>query len=178
MQITKKFILLLLVMTTAFSCDEVGELTDFDITDGFAETFTIAISGDSDDMPQSFTETVSIDLASNQDILDNIDLIENVDLNSATYEISNFVGMEGTTVTEASINFSGIFISVENIDLQQSDIDNTVYTIADSSVLNSIADILQNNTSVIATMTGTVDSAPVTFDVIVTLNVTVTVDAF
>jgi hypothetical protein len=165
-------------MLTAVACDEIDELTEFDITDDITETFTISVSEDSEDMPQSFTESITIDLASNQDIQDNISLIEDVMLNSLTYEISNFDGMEGTTVTEASINFSGIMVSVADIDLQQSDLDNTVYTLADSSLLNDIAAILQNNTSITATMTGTVDSSPVTFDVIVTLDVTVTVDAF
>jgi hypothetical protein len=165
-------------MLTAVACDEIDELTEFDITDDITETFTISVSEDSEDMPQSFTESITIDLASNQDIQDNISLIEDVMLNSLTYEISNFDGMEGTTVTEASINFSGIMVSVADIDLQQSDLDNTVYTLTDSSLLNDIAAILQNNTSITATMTGTVDSSPVTFDVIVTLDVTVTVDAF
>jgi len=178
MKVTRKIILLCAVMLTAVACDEIDELTEFDITDDITETFTISVSEDSEDMPQSFTESITIDLASNQDIQDNISLIEDVMLNSLTYEISNFDGMEGTTVTEASINFSGIMVSVADIDLQQSDLDNTVYTLTDSSLLNDIAAILQNNTSITATMTGTVDSSPVTFDVIVTLDVTVTVDAF
>ena len=173
MKIFAKISVLLLMMISVCSCDDLDELTEFDITEDFSATFNVNIpEGES----LTFTQTSSINIASNQEIQDNLDLLQNVTLNSLTYEINNFVGVEGATVTEASINFSGTTIAVADINLQESDTNNTVYPIGDSAQLNAIANDLENNTEITATVTGTVNAAPVQFDVIVTLDVTVTID--
>ena len=93
-----------------------------------------------------------------------------------TYEISNFTGAEGAIVTEASLNIGSSSIAVADINLQQSDTDNTVYTVADSSTFNTIGNALQNNTTITASVTGTVNDTPVVFNVKVTMAITVTID--
>jgi hypothetical protein len=127
-------------------------------------------------MPASFSQTATLDLASNQEIQDNLSLIQNVSLNSLTYEISNYTDAPGTTITEASLNFGTTSISVETINLQESDDANTVYTVEDVNLLNSIASTLESNTAITASVTGMVNATPVTFDVIINLDVTVTID--
>jgi hypothetical protein len=175
MKITKKLSLLFLVMITALSCDELDELTEFDITDDFSTTVTIS----TDDTEGSFNQSATIDLASNQDIQDNLELIQSVSVNSLNYEINNFVpgeGAEDAIITSASLTLGSTVISVSNINLKASDDNNIVYEVENSSLLNAIANALASNTAITASVSGTVDSVPVTFDVIITIDVKVTID--
>ncbi len=176
MKITKKISFLLLVMITAFSCDDLDELTEFDITEGFSTSFNIDLPDLGEGLPASISETATIDISSVQEIQNNLDLIQNIAINSLTYEIRDFTGVEGATVTEASLSFNGTSISVSDINLQESDDTDTVYVIEDSTLLNSIANDLKNNPVITATVTGTINATPVKFDVIVNLDITVTVD--
>ena len=175
MKITKQLSLLFLVMITAFSCDELDELTEFDITDDFSTTVTITAL-ENEGMFNQFT---TIDLGSNPEISDNLSLIQNISLNSLSYEISNFSpgeGAEDAVITEASLTLGSTTISVENINLKTSDDNNIVYDIEDVSLLNAIANSLESDTAITASVNGTVDSTPVTFDVIINIDVTVTID--
>ncbi|RED47090.1 hypothetical protein DFQ10_101871 [Winogradskyella eximia] len=176
MKIKTKLSVLLLVMITAFSCEDLDELTEFDITEDFTTTYNISVPEDSEGMPQSFSESATIDIAENEEIQDNLDLLQDVTLNSLSYEIANFSGAQDATLTEATLNFGSVSISISNINLQQSDIDNTIYEIADTSLLNAIADALENNIAINASVTGTVSATPVVFDIIINLDVTATVD--
>ncbi len=178
MKITKKISFLLLVMITAFSCDELDELTEFDINEGFSTSFNIDLPDLGEGMPASISETATIDISSVQEIQDNLNLIQSISVNSLTYEIRDFTedSAEGAIVTEASLSFNGSSISVSDINLQESDDNNTVYEIEDLTLLNSIASALQNNPVITGTITGSVNATPVTFDVILNLDITVTVD--
>ena len=176
MKIKTNLSVLLLVMITAFSCEDLDELTEFDITEDFTTTYNISVPEDSEGMPQSFSESATIDIAENEEIQDNLDLLQDVTLNSLSYEIANFSGAQDATLTEATLNFGSVSISISNINLQQSDIDNTIYEIADTSLLNAIADALENNIAINASVTGTVSATPVVFDIIINLDVTATVD--
>lgn len=179
MKITKKISLLLVVILTTFSCDEIDELTEFDINEGFSTSFNIDLPNLGEGMPASIDETATIDISSVEEIQNNLDLIQNVTINSLTYEIRDFVGAEGAegeTITEASLSFNGTSISVSDINLQESDDTNTVYEIEDTTLFNSIANGLKNNPVIIASVTGSVNATPVKFDVIVNLDVTLKID--
>ena len=176
MKITKQLSLLFLVMITAFSCDELDEFTELDITDNFSAAVTISANDESE---ASFMQSFTIDLASNQDIQDNIDLLQDISINTLTYEISNFIpgeGAEDANITEASLTLGSTTISVENINLKASDDGDIKYDIEDTSLLNAITNALENDTAVTLLLTGTVDSTPVTFDVVINLDATVTID--
>lgn len=176
MKIAKKLNLFLLIIITAFSCDELDELTEFDITDDFSTSVNISVPDLGDGMAGTFSQTASLDISSNQEIQDNLNLIQNVSLNALTYEISNFNGAEGATITEASLSFNGTSVSVSDINLKQSDDANTVYEIADSALLNAVANALKNSPEIVVTLTGTVNATPVAFDVIIRLDATLTID--
>lgn len=176
MKITKQISLLLALLLTAVSCDQVDEFTQIDITDDFTATINIAITEDSEGMPVSFTETATINITSNQDIQDNVDTIQNIAVNALTYEISNFDGAAGATVTEASLSFGNTAIAISNINLQEADTNNTAFPITGANLLNTIADQLENNSTILVTLSGTINETPVVFDVIVTLDVTVTAE--
>ena len=176
MKITIRLSLLLLIMLTAFSCNELDELTEFDIREDFSTSFNIDVADNEGGMADTFMDSSTIDLASNQDIQDNLDVLQDVTLNTLTYEISDFTGAEGAVITEASLILGNVTIAVANINLQESDDNNTIYELGDSSQLNAIANALQSNTAITTTISGTVNATPVTFNVKVNLDVTVTID--
>ncbi|OZV69214.1 hypothetical protein [Winogradskyella aurantia] len=176
MKISSKLGVLVFIIVSLWACEDIDELSEFDITEDFNTTYTINLPEDSNGMPQSFTQVETINIASNQQIQDNLDVIQDVTLNSLTYEISEFSGVESAVVSEASLSFADITIAIADIHLQASDDTNTVYTISNSEQLNAIANALENNNEITGTVTGMVSATPVTFDIIVNLDVTVTID--
>jgi len=168
----KKLPILLLLVMGMTSCDELDELTEFDINEGFSETLTVDLPAES---PLTWSESVTIDISENQEISDNLDLIQDVVINSLTYQITNLSG-QGSTVTEASFTFNGTSISVEDLDLVAADASGTVFEVEDTSLLSAIASALKDNPAISLGLSGTIDAVPVSFDVIIDLETTVTVD--
>ena len=170
-----KISLLLLVLITSFSCSELDKLTEFNVTEDFSTSVGVSIA-DNAGLEASVNESSTIDIAENEDIKDNLDLIESVTINALTYEISNFSGTDGATITEASISFGDISISVADINLGEADTNNTVFTISDSDKIGNIANVLKSNNQLTVTVTGTISSTPASFDVVVNLDATVKID--
>lgn len=162
--------------TLVFSCDELDKLTEFNVDDNFSTSVNVDITEDSEGMPQSWSESAIIDIGTNSDISDNLNLIQNVSIKSLTYVINNYTGQDDATITEAMLSFNGNSISIENINLSSSDTNNTVYTITDAALLNSIGSILEKSSKLTVTVSGTVSSTPVKFDVIFTIDTEVTID--
>ena len=113
---------------------------------------------------QTWTETSTINLETNEEIQTNLDLIQGV---------INFTGAEGATATEVSLSFGDTVIAVADINLEDSI---TVYSVGSSSELNTIANDLKNTSEITATSIGTVSSTQVRFDLVITLDVTTTID--
>ncbi|GAB5565809.1 MAG: hypothetical protein Wins2KO_28720 [Winogradskyella sp.] len=174
MKFIKKTSILLLIFSISFSCDELDELTEFDVTTDYETTVSVSVPAGED---LTFSDQTTIDLTADEVIQDNLDAIEDIQLNTLTYEISNYVGVEGALITEASVSAAGITVPVSNIDLQAADASDQQFVIADSTLLNTIANTLQNTNTVTVTLNGTVSDAPVDFDVIIVLDITATVDA-
>jgi len=175
MKITSKIGALFLIIMMITSCDEADELTKLDFKSDFSTTVNVDITDDSDGEPQNWDETSSaINLASIEEI--QADLIDDVRINALKFEIDNFVGEDNIVVSEASISFGATEISVSNINLQEYDANNTVSSIGTAAELNAIASALKITPEIIARVKGTISSTPVKFDVIITLDVTTTVD--
>lgn len=171
-----KISILLLALVTVLSCDELDKLTEFDVTEDFRTSVSIVLEDNNGGMASSLNESSTIDIASNQDIKDNLDLIESITINALTYEISNFTGASGTTITQASINFADQSIAVDDINLSEADSNNTLFTISDSDKIGNIATYLKTNNVLTVTVSGTVSNTPASFDVIVDLDATVKID--
>ena len=169
----KKIGALFVAMTVLFSCDKFDDLTEFNITQEFNTTVNVNVIEDSEGATQSWSQSSTINLASNDQVQQNIDLVQDVRINSLTFKIVDFTGIEGAIATEASLSFGDTVIEVADIELE----DNTsVYTIGSSSELNAIANDLKNATEITTTASGTVTSSPVKFDVFISLDITTTMD--
>ena len=74
MKLSFKFLPLFLILLVGFSsCDELDELTEFDINEDFSTTISVDLSGDS---PVTWSENATIDISDSQEIADNLDLIQ------------------------------------------------------------------------------------------------------
>ena len=177
MKIFKKISMLLLATITFVSCDEaeriLDELTEFNITQDLTREFNVSIS---EEGPETLNDEVTFDLASINQIQDDLDLISHVVINSLTFEIDNFTGDSEATLSAASMTFGETSISLDNINLEESDIEDTEYPIGDPTQLNAIADELQEATQITVALSGTVDNTPVSFDVKLVLNSTISGD--
>lgn len=176
MNLKTKICAFLFMTTLVFSCDELDKLTEFNVDDNFSTSVNVDITEDSEGLPQSWSESAIIDIGTNSDISDNLNLIQNVSIKSLTYVINNYIGKDDATITEAMLSFNGNSISIENINLSSSDTNNTVYTITDAALLNSIGSILAKSSKLTVIVSGTVSSTPVKFDVIFTIDTEVTID--
>lgn len=165
---------LLLLFFVIFSCDDSDDLTDIDFTQTITTTLDVDITEDSNGQPLSFSSTETIDFTTVQEIQDNIDEIQDATIDALSFEVDNFNGAAGTTVTNASISFNGTTIQVSNINLEDADNNDTIFNIDDPAALTAIEDALQNDTQATVVLLGTIDSAPASFEVIVYLDVTIT----
>jgi hypothetical protein len=174
-----KILLLLITISLSYSCDEaeelINEISEIEFTEDVTRSFTVDLPDESDD-PVEWAETTTIDIASNPEIEDNLDLISGVEINSLTFEIDNYSGVDNAIVTEAYFMFNGNSISISDINLEMSDANGTIYTISDISILEEIATALENNPEITVTFGGTVSATPVMFDILITLNVTATAE--
>ncbi len=170
-----KIVPLFIMFAFAFSCDEADELTEIDVKQTISSTINVDVP-DAQGAAISFNSSRVIDLSTIEEIQGNSDLIESVSIDVITYEIQNYTGAQDATITNASMTFGSTTVQVSDINLQQADTNNTVYRIENTSQLNAISNVLQSNAEVNVEFDGTLDSTPVTFDVLLKVDVTVVVD--
>jgi len=172
----KYFSFILLIIGTFHSCDEVEELATFDITQDFNTTINVNLPEDSQGQPQSWSQSSSIDIASNEVVQENLDRIEDVTVNSLSFQISNFSGPADATVTDATLSFDNTVINLDPILLEEADANNTVFVVGDATTYDAIAQYLEDNQVISPVINATVSSTPVVFDVIINLDVTFTAE--
>ncbi|MFI1745541.1 hypothetical protein [Thalassobellus sediminis] len=171
-----KINLVLLLIATVFNCSELDKLTEFDITEDFDTTIEISIPDNDGGKAVALSESSSIDISSNEEINKNLDLIQDITINSLTYEVSNFTGAENATITNAILSIGDISIEVSDINLKQSDDNNTVYNIESPNELKNIATYLRNNSAATITLSGELSATPVTFKIKINIDSTFTID--
>jgi len=130
-----------LTLLTLVSCNELDELTEFDVSQNLNATLRVDITEDSGGEPQSWSDSTTIDISDNAEIQANLDLIESVMINSLTFKILNFEGEENAMVTDASISFGDTTIDVEDINLNDN---TTTYNLGTTAQLNTIANTLKD----------------------------------
>jgi hypothetical protein len=178
MRLINTFSILSLIAVFTFSCDEADEITVVDFTETISTTLTVDAPEDSAGSPVTFVETETIDFSTVQQIQDNIDDIQDATIDALSFEVNNYVGDPNIIASNATLNFDSTTIQIQDIDLQQADNNNTIFNIVDPAVLSALENALQSsNTVTTVTLTGTLSSSPVLFDVIIYLDVTVTADA-
>jgi hypothetical protein len=171
-----KGIILILFITSLTACEEVDELTEFEVTDTISETQNVDVPIDPG-MPVQFSVEESFDLTTVQEIEDNRDLIQSVTINSIEYSFSNFSGNPDAVITEASLSSGGVNILLEDINLKSSADQNVIFDITDQDKLLQLSNQLNSNiTEISVTFEGALDGTPVSFDVKFSINLTAVID--
>ncbi|GAA4886494.1 hypothetical protein GCM10023311_07040 [Flaviramulus aquimarinus] len=176
MTIKKITVLLILTLVAFFSCDEIDKLTEIDVTDSFDETINVSVPEATNGGPQAWSESITLDIASNQQIQDNLELIQDIEINALNFEISNFSGAEDAVLTDASISIDNFTFDISDINLKESDDNDVIISISDPTQLNALANYLKIKPSITVTISGQLSATPVDFDIIATLDVTITID--
>jgi hypothetical protein len=169
-------VVILFVFTVLFSCDELDELTEIEVTDNFTRTISIDEASDSNGTSATFSKTEVISIASNQKIRDNFDKIESVKVNSLTYEFNNYVGEGAGTITNSSIIIGDLIIPIPDSNIKQADANNTVFSIDNLEDLMAFGSALKSSKIVVVLLGGTIDETPVKFDLIINTDVTAVID--
>ena len=175
MKVHVKITALLLLLFAAISCDEIDELTEIDIEDNISTTVGVDVP-DNQGAASSFTRTSTLNLASSQEISDNLDLVQNVVVNSISYEITDYTGAPNATISNASIAFGSTIIAISELNLEQADANNTIYSISNATDLAAISNALEANSILTVVVSAGIDNTPATFNVDVIMDVTVTID--
>lgn len=169
-----KVLAVLLLFVGYTSCDELDKLTEFDIDSTLRGAIPVEVDGGENVVLNS---NVTINIADGgQDIVDNLNKIEKVKINSMTYKVINFMGDNAGVMTVEL--FADSVKLDEHTNVTVFNEVGVEYAIDDTSTLNSIAGKLKNGFDVVFAVTGTSTSeGGMFFDIEITLDIDVTVDA-
>lgn len=169
-----KFFAVFLLVFGYSSCDELDKLTEFDIDSTLTGTIPVDVAGGE---MVILNNSVTINIADGgQDIVDNLNKVESVKINSMTYTVMNLFGDNAGTIT-ADLMANAIVLDTHTNAVVFDQI-GVVHTIDDTTTLNNIANQLKNGSDVVLAITGTSTSeGGMIFDIQVTVDIEVTVDA-
>ena len=171
-----KFLVVVLLMVSYTSCDELDELTEVDFNTTLNESFFVTVP---DGSLQGQIYDVNI---LNSDTEDYLDVLQDVDITSFTYRLVGFnIDNEGTIV--------GSFLYIESVgsdgqilvahDMVVSEVVNagTVFEVTDVTYLNAIANQLKSGQDVQFGLGGTATCDPeMTFTIEMTIGLAITAD--
>lgn len=173
MKFTKIATLTILLFTVFFSCDQIDELTDFEVSFTLNEQVSIAVEQGDEDV-QSFSQSTSLNLGENSDVSDNLNAIENVEITGLTYSYVNVSGNENAQIASAQLIVGNTTIQIEPTN--PTNVQGQLFSVQDAAALNAIGNALRNNPLATVVYQGQVEGAPIMFTVDVEVAVTVTID--
>jgi hypothetical protein len=169
-----KPIIIVFALIALYSCKDVEDFTQR-VENGTISATVSVDEPDNEGNSVTFEDSSELNLSNAlPEGLD--DFIENISINALTYEISGFNGATDATVTNASFTLGTTNISVSDINLDQADANNTVFSVSDSSQLNAIGNALLSNPILPVTFNATIDSTPVAFNILINVDVTVRIN--
>jgi hypothetical protein len=164
----------LLSLLFIMCCDEIDELTKFDV-DTVASTFVDISVGANDDLLYSENYTIFLD---DPDIVDNIERIEDYEIKSIKYRVVSYDGVENITAIGNLFVGSSVDIQFNNVNLYQLWLDGTeVDTGVTSGDLNNLAAELKTNGLITGLLTVELTDRPLFCTIEVLVEITATVDA-
>ncbi len=167
-----KTLTILLLIFTFVSCDEVDELTQIDLNTTLIEEVQVTLSENN----ASLSESLTINLADNDDIEPYLNQIESITVNSASYVIKDYNGLEtatGSITVKANSEVFGPFQHTFFTDDQ-----NATKFSFEASRLNALSSSLSSNNQLSLDVDGTQDQAQnANFSIEFTLEVDVVAQA-
>jgi len=168
-------LLLILAFPFFFSCDELEELTTFDLNtkSGIDREVTI-----SENDPLTFSTTFTLSMASNPDIQDYITKIKEYKVNKVTYQIRSFSGpSEENVLLSGVLKFGTVDVDLDKVNLTQMYLMGTTANLdlTDPELVN-LAKALESTKSITGSLAGEVTDKPVYFIVYFEFDLTLRVE--
>jgi hypothetical protein len=169
------------VAAIVFSCDKADDVT-FAAT--LTHTFHVNQVAAGDDIIYQLQEVLDA-ASSDQEFNKYKDKIKNVSVNSATYTIQNCT-IAGVLFTNGTIAYSSVAatepdptfaianVGVENVKAAENQPKNLQFN---QVALNDMSNLLKNNKQLNVYLAGTLSTSPAKFDVLLTINATVTANS-
>ncbi len=159
-----------------FSCDEVDELTDFDISSGVSHDFQVNITQPSLGVPIDFNQSAELDITEISEIQKNVDFIQSVAIDAIHYEFKNYEGNDNS-LSNIRFTLGNKQVDLSDIPLKETNNPNQFSgAITDPNVLSAVAEALKNQQKINVGLRGTLAETPAKFDVILSIDFTVTID--
>jgi hypothetical protein len=168
----KKILSLLCAVVLISSCDINTDPVEFTATTELNEAIAVSIAQTSG-TSVAFDENVDQDL---NEIVANFSAINNVNINALSYRFANATGNANATIESATIVIEGITIaSLSNVNIHQEANSGTTFNISDAAILDQLEAAFLANTEVNIQFSGTAvsEEGPVGFEVVVSVNLTV-----
>jgi hypothetical protein len=168
-----KFLAVLLLFVGYTSCDELDKLTEIDLDTTVTTSIPVTVSdgvGESVDISNS--DVINIVDYINADYLDDI---EDFSISSFSYKVINFSGDLAGTMT-VDLMADGVILATHT-GVTVSTEEGVVYTITDTTALNTIASTLRSGTSVTFAVSGTsINNGGMFFEIEITIDLDITAD--
>lgn len=172
MKFLTKLTLLVLVMVSYTSCDQLDELTEFDFNTTLDETLFVALQAGVD---QPFNQTTTFNIE-NEDTMDYLDLLQDVEITSFTYRLVNFSGDPNATIV-GNFQADGTTLVAHDMVIKTEVDAGTVFTVTDVNALNTIATSLKNGNNISVGLSGSYSCEDTTsFIIEMTIGLAITAD--
>lgn len=166
-----RFLVVVLLMVSYTSCDEIDKLTEVDFNTTLNEQLVITVPAGTDLV---LNKTMLVNIV-NSDTEDYLDLLQSVKITSFTYQLINFSGDDKGTIT-GSFVADGVELFNHDMVVKQAVDDGTVFKITNTTLLNSIASKLKSGKNILIGLDGTSSGNGMNFTIKVTIKLAVTAD--
>ena len=167
-----KFLVVVLLVVSYTSCDEIDELTEVDFNTTLNEQLDVNIQAGEG---SALNETMLINIV-NSDTQDYLDVLQNVTITSFKYQLTNFSGDVNGTIT-GNFVADGVELLNHNMVVKQTVDAGTVFEITNTTHLNSIASKLKAGDNVLIGIVGESNcEEAMDFTINITIELAVTAD--
>ena len=167
-----RFLVVVLLVVSYTSCDEIDDLTEIDFDTTLNEQLNVTIPAGEN---LALNETMLINMV-NSETEDYLDVLQNVRITSFTFQLSNFTGDNNGTIAG---NFVADGVELLNLDIvvKQTVDAGTVFEVTNTALLNSIAADLRAGNDVLIGIVGESSCEdPMNFTINITIDLEVTAD--
>lgn len=181
--VLKSLIAVVLALTsTLFSACSLFEKAD-DVNFDATLDETIVVTEPDAGENTTYTKTIVLDATSDPDISKYKNKISGFTIKSITYQVTGFTGnpsiFSGTlSFGDASASTPTVATTISNLNLQQAFASGQVFTLLiNQADIDKISSLLKDDKAVKLFLDGTLSSAPITSNILVTMDVSVKADA-
>ncbi|MDG1730640.1 MAG: hypothetical protein P8K68_01575 [Algibacter sp.] len=167
-----RFLIVVLLMVSYTSCDEIDKLTEVDINTTLNEQLDATVPAGKD---LAVSNTMSIDMV-NSDTERYLDVLQSVRITSFRYELTNFTGDSNGTIT-GNFVADGIELLSHDMVVKQIVDAGTVFEVTNAAQLSAMASKLKAGKDILIGLVGTSNcNETMNFTANITIELEITAD--